>query len=130
MRWSLRSYLLLLVFLAGGTGVLFVTAFANESSRVEERGTVVSEARIDLQKWGGFKRSVERLMVTLDLLVGSGVTYLGEDAKQEILHLQEELTRFEKRPAFDTISGDLVVMKGLLVGLQSIIRGAIQGHSP
>ena len=92
----------LLVFLAGGTGVLFVTAFANESARVEERGTA-QRPESTCRSGAGFMKC-RAIDGDSRLARGERSHLSGEDANRKFC-TQEELNRFEKRPAFDTISG-------------------------
>lgn len=69
-------------------------------------------------------------MVTLDLLVGSGVTYLGADAQEEIERLERQLNGFAESEVFKTSQGGVASMNAQLTVVARVVEKALGERDP
>lgn len=127
---TLRSYLLFIVFVAGVTGAVLASGIQQWSRVLDERGMDAGAAQVFLQEWEGVTQSVRTVLVLSDLVVGSGVTYLGEDILAENRRLDSLLETMSTRPVFGDSASEFGVMRLHLIEMNRIIKKAMVSSEP
>ncbi len=86
-----RVYILFL-FLVAITGVILLEIIAGHSYEVlTEKVNEAHQNRIVIEQIEHIQQALPLLMIVADLIIGSGETYLQDDAQQEIVTLKQQL---------------------------------------
>ncbi len=121
---SLRTHLFLLLFSVaiGGAALTFANHRWHASLEAQYQATGTNS--ITLEKLRHVSSSLSRFLVTYDLVVFSGITYLGEDALLQLKQLDQALGEL---PRLAMAPHAIPNSKANLEKVQSVLRGAIQG---
>jgi signal transduction histidine kinase/ActR/RegA family two-component response regulator len=121
---SLRTHLFLLLFSVAIGGATLTFANHRWHTSLEAQYQATGTNSITLEKLRHVSSSLSRFLVTYDLVVFSGITYLGEDALLQLKQLDQilgEIPRLEVAPHV------ILNSKANLKKVQSVLRGVIQG---
>ena len=100
---TLRAHLFLLLFLVATGGATLT--FVNEQwhSVLEQRQIALGNESVVREKVRNISSSLQRFLVTYDLVVFSGISYLSDDALVQLVLLDDALSRIDA-PAESTSS--------------------------
>ena len=121
---SLRTHLFLLLFSVAIGGAALTFANHRWHASLEAQYQAAGTNSITLEKLRHVSSSLSRFLVTYDLVVFSGITYLGEDALLQLKQLDQALAEL---PRLTVAPQAILNSKANLKKVQSVLRGAIQG---
>ncbi len=121
---SLRTHLFLLLFSVAIGGATLTFANHRWHASLEAQYQATGTNSTTLEKLRHVSSSLSRFLVTYDLVVFSGITYLGEDALLQLKQLDQALGEL---PRLAVAPHAILNSKANLKKVQSVLRGAIQG---
>jgi signal transduction histidine kinase/CheY-like chemotaxis protein len=121
---SLRTHLFLLLFSVAIGGATLTFANHRWHTSLETQYEATGTNSITLEKLRHVSSSLSRFLVTYDLVVFSGITYLGEDALLQLKQLDQALGEL---PRLAVAPHVILNSKANLKKVKSVLRGVIQG---
>ena len=123
---NLRTHLFLLLFSVAIGGVTLTFANDRWHASLEKQSAATGSSSLTLEKLRHISSSLSRFLVTYDLVVFSGITYLGSDALLQLDNLGQGLAEI---PPLKVTSHAIPNIKANLEKARSVLRSAIQGST-
>jgi len=121
---TLRAHLFLLLFLVATGGATLT--FVNEQwhSVLEQRQIALGNESVVREKVRNISSSLQRFLVTYDLVVFSGISYLSDDALVQLVLLDDALSRIDA-PAESTSS--IKAIRSRLQTVRVVLQDVLSG---
>jgi signal transduction histidine kinase/CheY-like chemotaxis protein len=110
----IRTYLIAILIVAGIGGLAVAGAITANFNQLQHRGGQVAKNSIALSRLEHFVSAMEQMLITADLVIASGETYLAGGLSRQVTGLKQELSALRDYPLLVGASDQLTQMDFLL----------------
>ena len=110
----IRTYLIAILIVAGIGGLTVAGAITANFNQLQHRGGEVARNAIALSHLQHFVSAMEQMLITADLVIASGETYLAGGLSRQVTGLKQELSALRDYPLLVGASDQLTQMDFLL----------------